>query len=105
MDMTLRYTLLGIEFVAMLDRGGVLDIDETREHLEDGSLFAWLKSQYGDDINLSEYRPADQAEVLDRFASLANAVDARRKFGVERNGLALLAAYCFEMLQEMHAAR
>lgn len=103
--MTLRYTLLGIEFVALLDRGETLDIDETREHLEDGSLFAWLKSRFGEDLGLSLYGAADQAEVLDRFASLANAVDARRKFGVERNGLALLAAYCFEMLQEMHAAR
>lgn len=66
-------------------------------------MFGWLKDTFGDRIDLSLYDDADKAEVSERFASLASAVDSRRKFGVERNGLALIAAWSYEMLQEMHA--
>ena len=31
-----------------------------------------------------------------------NTVDTERTFGIESSGLALLAAYCFEVLQEIH---
>ena len=33
------------------------------------------------------------------FKGLGDAADGKRKFGVEENGLCLLAAYCFEGLQ------
>jgi hypothetical protein len=101
-DATLRYTLLGFGVTALLDKGEALDIDDTRKHVEDGSLFGWLKQKFGDGIDLSLCRGAGQADVLERFGSLANTTDSRRKFGVEHNGLALLAAYCFEVLQQMH---
>jgi hypothetical protein len=102
MDATLRYTWLGFQVTALLDQGRALDIDDTRKHAVDETLFRWLKDQFGDDIQLGLYKDDDRAEVSERFASLANAVDSRRKFGVERNGLALLGAYCFEMVQELH---
>jgi hypothetical protein len=100
---TLRYTWLGFQVNALLDNGDSLEIDETRKHAEEETLFSWLKDRFGDRIDLSLYEDADRAEVSDRFAALANAVDSRRKFGVEHNGLALIAAWCFEMLQEMNA--
>jgi hypothetical protein len=102
MDATLRYTWLGFQVTALLDEGDVLDIDDTRKHALDETLFSWLKDRFGGRIDLSLYEAADRAEVSERFASLANAVDSRRKFGVERNGLALLGAYSFEMVQELH---
>jgi hypothetical protein len=40
--------------------------------------------------------------VLGLFGNLANAVNARSQFGTERNGLALLVAYCLEGLQQLH---
>jgi hypothetical protein len=96
-----RYTFLGFYLVSLLDSGRSLGWDETIKHIEDGSLFVWLKDQFGDDIDLSLYRPEDEQVMLDLFLNLANAVDARRKFGVEHNGLALLAAYCLEAIQEL----
>lgn len=102
MHATLRYTLLGFGVTALLDQGEVLEFDETRKHAVDETLFEWLKDRFGDRIDLSLYQDTDRAEVSERFASLANAVDSRRKFGVERNGLALIAAWCFEMIQELH---
>lgn len=102
MDATLRYTWLGFQLTALLDQGRAVDIDDTRKHAEEENLFGWLKEQFGDDIQLGLYEDDDRAEVSERFASLANAVDSRRKFGVERNGLALISAWCFEMIQELH---
>lgn len=87
---------------ALLDQGRVLDTDDARKHALDETLFGWLKEQFGENIQLGLYRDDERAEVSERLASLAIAVDSRRKFGVERNGLALLAAYCFEMVQELH---
>jgi hypothetical protein len=34
------------------------------------------------------------------FASLENAAGPARRFGVRHNGLALLAAYCFEVIRD-----
>jgi hypothetical protein len=102
MDATLRYTQLGFGLISLLDKGEVLDFDATHKHLEAGSLFTWLKDQFGDRLALSFYADNDKEAVLELFSSLANVADSRRKFGVERNGLALLAAYCFEALQQMH---
>jgi len=103
MNETLKFTHLGFLLNALLDCGSALDIDDTRKHIGDGSLFNWLTETFGNDIDLSLYRPDDEATVLDLFESVANAANSRRKFGVERNGLALLVAYCFEGLQQLHA--
>jgi hypothetical protein len=102
MNETLRFTLLGFYLNALLDRGDALDIDDTHKHVSDGSLFGWLKENFGGDLDLSLYRPEDEAVVLELFESLSNAVNSRRKFGVEQNGLALLLAYCLEGLQQLH---
>jgi hypothetical protein len=104
MNETLRFTSLGFHLNALLDRGKALDIDDTRKHVSDGSLFGWLKESFGDDLDLSLYRPDDEAVVLELFGSLSNAVNSRRKFGVEQNGLALVVAYCLEGLQQLHVA-
>jgi len=103
MNETFKFTHLGFLLNALLDRGSALDIDDTRKHIDDGSLFNWLTETFGNDIDLSLYRPDDEATVLGLFESVANAANSRRKFGVERNGLALLVAYCFEGLQQLHA--
>ena len=36
------------------------------------------------------------------FASLKDTVDSARKFGVRHHGIALLVAYCLEVLQHLH---
>ena len=98
-----RFTFLGFYLNGLLDRGEALSIDETRKHISDGSLFTWLKKNFGGGVDLSLYLPDDEAAVVELFESLANAVDARRKFMVEHNGLALLVAYCLEGIQQLHA--
>jgi hypothetical protein len=102
MNATLRYTQLGFVIASLLDRENPLDPELVREYIKDGSLFTWLSLRYDGAIDLSLYETADQTDVLERFGSILETTDSRRKFGVERDGLALLAACCFEVLQQMH---
>jgi hypothetical protein len=102
MNATLRYTQLGFAISALLDKQEPLDADQARQYVEDGSLFTWLGRRYDGEIDLSLYEATDQEEVLERFRAVSDTTDSRRNFGIESNGLALLAAWCFEVLQEMH---
>ena len=51
------------------------------------------------DIDLSIFDETKRAALVAEWQDLLNAVDARRKFGVEKNGLCLLVAYCLEGIQ------
>lgn len=102
MNETLRYTQLGLAVAALLDKEEPLDAGQARQYIEDGSLFSWLGRRYDGEIDLSLYEAADEADVLERFQALSDTVDTERTFGVGSSGLALLAAYCFEVLQEIH---
>ena len=102
MNATLRHTQLGFVITALLDKQEPLDADQARQYVEDGSLFTWLGQRYDGEIDLSLYEAADQEEVLERFRAVSDTTDGRRNFGIESNGLALLAAWCFAVLQEMH---
>src|SRR5690348_14820174 len=93
MNPTLRYTQLGFAVTALMDK---------EQPLEDGSLFEWLARRYDGEIDLSLFVAADREDVLERFRAVSDTTDSRRNFGIESNGLALLAAWCFEVLQEMH---
>jgi hypothetical protein len=98
MDAQLRYTQMGFEVIAAIDRGAHLDVEEMSEQIDSDGLFQWLHEKEPD-IDQSLYLDADRAAMLRFFKRRGNAADARRKFGVEENGLCLLAAYCFEGLQ------
>lgn len=102
MNVTLRYTQLGLAVAALLDKAEPLDAGQAQQYIEDGSLFSWLGQRYDGEIDLSRYEADDQADVLERFQALSDTVDTERTFGIESSGLALLAAYCFEVLQEIH---
>jgi hypothetical protein len=99
MDKVIRCTQLAFKALALVDEGESLDIDETRKHAEDGTLLSWLEDEFGGRIDFVFYEDADKAELSDRFASLANAASAT-DLGIENNGLALVAAYCLEVIQE-----
>jgi hypothetical protein len=102
MNVTLRYTQLGLAVAALLDKAEPLDAGQAQQYIEDGSLFSWLSRRYDGEIDLSLYEADDQADVLERFRALSDTVDTERTFGIESSGLALLVAYCFEVLQETH---
>jgi hypothetical protein len=102
MNPTLRYTQLGFAVAALMDQEEPLDAGQARQYVEDGSLFTWLGRRYDGEVDLSLFGDADREDVLERFRAVSDTTDSRRNFGIENNGLALLAAWCFEVLQEMH---
>lgn len=99
MDKVIRYTHLAFQALVLLDEGESLDIDETREHAEDETLLAWLEKELGGRIDFTYYEDADKVTLSERFASLANATSPS-DLGLVNNGLALIAAYCLEVLQQ-----
>lgn len=101
MNPVIRYTFLAFELNHQIDEGKKLDLEETKAHIADGTLFEWLKAQFDGDIDLSIYKDEDKEKVLELFVALKENVDSRRKFGVEKDGLSLLLAYCIEGLQEL----
>ncbi len=95
-----RYTFLGFQVLALMDQGEQWSYDEAMDALEDGgNVLGALDERFGSAIDLSLYGQEERIEIHEHFAGLANAVDSRRKFGVENSGLALIVAYCFELIQ------
>jgi len=104
MDITkhhpVRFTLLSFHFNSLIDQGEFLDIKETYQKIDSGELFNWLKEKFSNRLDLSLYDEDDRKYFTNFFGSLYNAVDAERQFGVIKNGLCLLLAYCIEGIQQ-----
>jgi hypothetical protein len=102
MKSELRYTYLAFELTNLLDDGLVVDIDEVRQRLDDGTVLDWLQEQFGGDphnFDPSLYSDEERRIVVGALNNIAVAVDARRKFGVENNGLTLLLALAIQAVQ------
>jgi hypothetical protein len=107
MRLTTRYSLLAFNLNALLDQGVSMPIDEVRELIDDGSLLDRLEKRFGGEPHYFDISLLDADEerraVLRVFSALADNVDEKRKFGLTRNGLALLLAYCIEVMQSPDA--
>jgi hypothetical protein len=89
------------EFNHLLDTGEYDDVtlDEVRRNIEAGALASFLANRFpGIDVSLME--ASDWPELNREWARFANAIDARRKFGVSKRGLCLLLGYAMESLQQ-----
>src|SRR5687767_4316600 len=93
------YTFLGFHFNSLVDAGEVLDLQETHDKIRSKSLFKWLKSKYSDSLDVSLFSKEQLDKIEDFFESLSIVTNERRKMGIEKNGLCLLVAYCFEATQ------
>lgn len=96
-------TFLAFYLNGAIDSGryDVLAIEEVRKAIQEGTIFAFLKTKLGSDIDLSIFDAdaAAKAELLAEWQDMDNAIDARRKFGVEHRGLPLLIAFLLEGIQ------
>ncbi len=77
-----------------------LDIDQVHDHAIAEDLLDWLDGQ---GLDLGLITGADRTTVHETFASIANATDYSRKFGVEHEGYHLVIAYCVEAIQQLVA--
>lgn len=96
-----QLTFLGFYFNGALGSGKYEDISirEVKEKIRAHTIFDYLKSKLGSDIDLSALSSEDQMELNREWEDLADAVDESRKMCVERNGLCLLVAYILEGIQ------
>lgn len=94
-------TFLGFYINGAIDSGKYSDVSISliAEQIEAGTIFAFLQTRLADDIDLSILDEAKRKELLSEWQDLLAAVNARRKFGVEKSGLCLLVAYLLEGIQ------
>ncbi len=76
-----------------------ITFDIVAKQIEAGTIFTYLQNELSGDIDLSIFDDTKRQEILSEWQDLLAAVSARRKFGVERTGLCLLAAYLLEGIQ------
>ena len=96
-----RFTYLAFELTALLDHGDTLSMEETKRHVDDGTIFEWLDLQLKDpqDLDGTPVDPEVRRAMVKVFRSV-NRVNSFDCFGVEQNGIALLLAYCLEGIQQ-----
>jgi hypothetical protein len=94
----LRYTTFVWGVMPLVDQHAGLSVGDVRSHIENGTLFEWLGGMANVDLSLLD--DDDRSDVLERFNDLL-ATDARRKFGVESSGDALLIAFANESIQQV----
>jgi hypothetical protein len=99
-----KYRQLVWEFISAADSGKYdsLSIEEVRRHADAETIPAFIVDRFGDDFDLSTFDADDWTEIARTWASISNAVDARRKFGVENKGICLLMAFALESMQMLH---
>ncbi len=94
-------TFLAFYLNGALDTGKYSEITfkEVAEKIEAGTIFDFLQTRLSGDIDLSIFDESKRKELVSEWQDLLAAVSARRKFGVENNGLCLLVAYLLEGIQ------
>jgi hypothetical protein len=97
-----QLTFLGFYLNGALGSGKYDDISikEVKGEIRDHTIFDYLKTKFGLDIDLSVLSPEDRQELNKEWEDTADAVDEARKMCVDRNGLCLLVAYILDGIQK-----
>ncbi|HEX4105083.1 MAG TPA: hypothetical protein VHX92_02510 [Rhizomicrobium sp.] len=97
-----KYRSLLWELIAALDTGKFdhLSIEDVRLHARGGTISKFLKGTLGSVCDFSLLTPQDLSSLDEEFASMENAINARKKFGVENKGIALLMGWALQGVQD-----
>jgi hypothetical protein len=82
-----------------MDGGARVPIDEMRDQMRNHTVFQFLESRFRNDIDLALFEVADREKLSEEWEDMESAINARRKMGVERDGLCLLLAFLLEGIQ------
>ena len=99
MKYPIKYTYLGFYLNSLVDSGEFISLSEIKIEISKRTVLSFLKSKYEDKFDISLYTKTELETIEDFFNGLNDVVDEQRKMGIEKNGLCLLIAYCFEALQ------
>jgi hypothetical protein len=102
MSRTITYTFISFQLNSLLDEGLFLDYKEIARHLKTKTVFDLLKQKFGQQIDLS-IDAQELREISDLFFDLYEVVNEQRKFGVSKNGISLVLAYCIEGIQQEYS--
>lgn len=94
-------TVLGFYINAAIDSGKYDHITNSavQDEIAAGTIFQFLRDKLGTDIDLSLLDAKKEAQLLTEWQDMVNAIDARRKMGIENRGLTLLMGYLLEGIQ------
>ncbi|GHC66572.1 hypothetical protein [Ulvibacter litoralis] len=93
------FTFLGFHFNSLVDQGEFVDFKLMHNKISSGNLFEWLTELFGDKLDFSLFTKEEIKKIESFFLSLSEYTDENRKMGINKNGLCLLVAYCFEGAQ------
>ncbi|WP_312765775.1 hypothetical protein [Epilithonimonas sp.] len=99
MKYPVKYTFLGFLLNSIIDNGGFVELEIVQSKINDKKVLSFLKERFGDDLDLSLYTKNEIIDLEEYFYDMYSLVDSKRKFGIEKNGICLLVAYCLNALQ------
>lgn len=96
-----KLTFLGFYLNGALGSGKYdnITIEKVKQELHNRTIFDYLSTELGDNIDLSILTADDKQELIEEWDDMAVALDEGRKMNVDRNGLCLLVAYLFNGIQ------
>lgn len=99
----LTYLILRLNGLIDAELHRDVTVEEAREHIRRGDVFAWLKDKYGRDFDASPlvYDTAVADDIVEGLQNLLGGYegDEGRKWGVRNNGICLVLAWVNELLQ------
>jgi hypothetical protein len=100
----LTFLILGLNHLIDCGVHTRISLNDAKASIRRGDVFAWLKKEFGDEIDVSLYdhnmaaRDAISQSWKDLLAAYEGA--ERRKWGVQNNGICLLLAWTNELIQQ-----
>ncbi len=93
------FTFIGFYLNSLVDSGEKMTMEELKKLLRAGQLIRHLQDTYKLSFDMSLFSMDDIKKIEGYFSSCYDSIDGERKFGVSKNALCLLTAYCFEAAQ------
>ena len=100
------FTVLALAITRLIDAGhlGEVTVEEMHDSILRLAVFTELRDRYGAELDLSLYDNANLQRIQAMWYSIATTGEWRT-FGIERDGLCLLVAYCLESAQRVGRPR
>ncbi len=95
-----HFSAVGFHLLSLIDKGEEMEIETIIDEIESGNVLTMLHQKYGLGFDMSLFTDAQLKSLNSTFNDFTF-INSRRKLGVERNGLCLLSAYCFEAIQRI----
>ena len=97
----LTFMAFNLNTIIDSQRYNMVPIMDVRRAVQDRTIFAYLKTKLGSDIDLSilDADPAAKAELATEWQHMEAILNSQRKFDAEHCGLQLLFAFLIEGIQ------